>query len=152
MSPARPPQRLLVADDHPASRAGVRLALEGHGFEIVAEVATARAAVDAAVRERPDLCLLECHLPGNGITAARQISARVPSTAIVMLSVSDRQADVLAAIRAGALGYLLKTVDPTRLPHALRASSTERRRFRGDSRRPSSTSSARSAAARAGRP
>jgi DNA-binding NarL/FixJ family response regulator len=112
-------RRVLVADDHPPSRAGVRLALEGKGFEIVVEAANARTAVEGAVRERPDICLLEIRLPGNGITAARQISALVPSAAIVMLSVSDRQADVLAALRAGAIGYLLKTVDPERLPHAL---------------------------------
>lgn len=96
------------------------MALEGHGFVIVAEVTSARGAVEAAVRERPDICLLETRIPGNGITAARQIRARVPATAVVMLTASDHNADVFAALRAGAVGYLLKTVDPGRLPHALR--------------------------------
>jgi two-component system NarL family response regulator len=117
------PLRVVIADDHPPSRAGVRMALEGNGFVVVAEAANARSAVEVAVRERPDICLLDIYMPGNGITAARQISARVPSTAIVMLTVSDRTADVLAALRAGAVGYLLKTSDPGRLPHALRGVS-----------------------------
>ncbi len=120
MSSDRAPLSVLVADDHPPSRAGVRMALEGNGFVIVAEATSARGAVEAAVRERPDICLLETRIPGNGITAARQISARVPATAVVMLAISDHSADVFGALRAGAVGYLLKTVDPARLPHALR--------------------------------
>ena len=84
-----------------------------------AEVATAADSVAAAERERPDVCLLDVHMPGNGIAAAAQIAARLPETAIVMLTVSDSDEDLFAALRAGAQGYLLKDMDPARLALAL---------------------------------
>jgi DNA-binding NarL/FixJ family response regulator len=113
------PVRVLVADDHPATRAGVRAALESGGFSVCAEVADGPAAVEAAVRERPDICLLDIHMPGNGIAAAAEISAQVPESAIIMLTVSQADEDLFAALRAGASGYLLKDTNPARLPHAL---------------------------------
>ena len=73
----------------------------------------------AAERERPDVCVLDVQMPGNGIAAAAQIAARLPETAIVMLTVSDSDEDLFAALRAGAQGYLLKDMDPGRLPLAL---------------------------------
>jgi DNA-binding NarL/FixJ family response regulator len=113
-------RRVLVADDHAAARAGVRMALEGTGFEICAEAADGRSAVEAAIRERPDVCLLDVHMPGgDGIEAAAEIAARLPGTAIVMLTVSADEDDLFAAIKAGAAGYLLKDVDPARLSAAL---------------------------------
>ena len=112
--------RVLLADDHPASRAGVRAVLEAHGFEVVGEVGDAAAAIDAAQRERPDLCLLDIHMPGSGIHAAAEISRALPETAIVMLTVSRSDDDLFDALRAGASGYLLKDMDPARIPHALR--------------------------------
>ena len=84
-----------------------------------AEVASAADSVAAAERERPDVCLLDVHMPGNGIAAAAQIAARLPETAIVMLTVSDSDEDLFAALRAGAEGYLLKDMDPARLALAL---------------------------------
>jgi DNA-binding NarL/FixJ family response regulator len=113
------PARILVADDHPPTRAGVRLALEGHGFAICAEVGDAPSAVAAALREQPDVCLLDIHMPGSGIAAAAEIASRLPQTAIVMLTVSRDDADLFDALRAGAAGYLLKDIDPVRLPLAL---------------------------------
>ena len=112
--------RVILADDHPASRAGVRAVLEAHGFEVVGEVGDASAAIDAARRERPDLCLLDIHMPGSGIHAAAEISRALPDTAIVMLTVSRNDDDLFDALRAGASGYLLKDMDPARIPHALR--------------------------------
>ena len=112
--------RVLLADDHPASRAGVRAVLEAHGFEVVGEVGDASAAIDAAQRERPELCLLDIHMPGSGIHAAAEISRALPETAIVMLTVSRSDDDLFDALRAGASGYLLKDMDPARIPHALR--------------------------------
>jgi DNA-binding NarL/FixJ family response regulator len=109
----------LVADDHPPLRASVRRALEEHGFEVCAEVANAADSVAAAERERPDLCLLDVHMPGNGIAAAARIAARIPETAIVMLTVSDSDEDLFGALRAGVQGYLLKDMDPARLAFAL---------------------------------
>jgi DNA-binding NarL/FixJ family response regulator len=113
-------RRVLIADDHVAARAGVRMALEGTGFEICAEAADGPSAVEAAIRERPDVCLLDVHMPGgDGIEAAAVIAARLPGTAIVMLTVSADEDDLFAAIKAGAAGYLLKDVDPARLSAAL---------------------------------
>jgi DNA-binding NarL/FixJ family response regulator len=111
--------KVLVADDHPATRAGVRAALNGTDFTICAEEADAPSAVAAARRTRPQICLLDIHMPGNGISAALEISTALPKTAIVMLTVSRNDDDLFAALRAGASGYLLKDTDPTRLPHAL---------------------------------
>jgi DNA-binding NarL/FixJ family response regulator len=108
-----------VADDHPPLRASVRRALERHGFEVCFEAANAADSVAAAERERPDVCVLDVQMPGNGIAAAAQIAARLPETAIVMLTVSDSDEDLFAALRAGAQGYLLKDMDPGRLPLAL---------------------------------
>jgi DNA-binding NarL/FixJ family response regulator len=108
-----------VADDHPPLRASVRRALEEHGFEVCFEAANAADSVAAAERERPDVCVLDVQMPGNGIAAAAQIAARLPETAIVMLTVSDSDEDLFAALRAGAQGYLLKDMDPGRLPLAL---------------------------------
>jgi DNA-binding NarL/FixJ family response regulator len=97
----------------------VRLSLEEAGMVIVAEVATAEAAVDAALQHRPDIALLDIHMPGSGIVAAREISRRVPDAAIVMLTVSRDDADLFQALSAGARGYLLKDSDPDRLSLAL---------------------------------
>jgi DNA-binding NarL/FixJ family response regulator len=112
--------RVLIADDHPPTRAGVRVSLEEGGrFEVVAEVASASGAVAAAGELRPDVALLDIHMPGNGIDAARAIATQSPETAVVMLTVSRDDADLFAALRAGARGYLLKDIDPARLPWAL---------------------------------
>jgi DNA-binding NarL/FixJ family response regulator len=113
------PYRVVLADDHAAARAGTRMALEGHGFTICAEAADAQGAVEAAVRERPDVCVLDVHMPGGGVAAAGQIAAALPATAIVMLTVSADEEDLFDSIRAGAAGYLLKDTDPERLPAAL---------------------------------
>jgi len=111
---------VLIADDHAAARAGVRGALERGGFVVCAEAASGPEAVEAALRERPDACLLDVHMPGGGgIEAAAEIAERLPGTAIAMLTVSADEEDLFAAIQAGAVGYLLKDVDPERLPHAL---------------------------------
>lgn len=109
-----------MADDHPPTRAGIRLTLEGHGFLICAECASAPAAVAAAERHRPDLCLLDVRMPGNGVAAAAEIASRVPGSVIVMLTVSRDDGDLFEALRVGASGYLLKDVDPSRLVSTLK--------------------------------
>jgi DNA-binding NarL/FixJ family response regulator len=111
--------RVLIADDHPPTRAGVRSALEPD-FQICGEAASASEAVEAAIRTEPDVCILDVHMPGGGISAAAEISSALPSTAIVMLTISQHDDDLFDALRAGAVGYLLKGTDPARLPHALR--------------------------------
>jgi DNA-binding NarL/FixJ family response regulator len=114
------PERVLIADDHAATRLGVRRALEDHGFDVIAEAADGPAAVRQALDLRPDLCLLDVHMPGGGNEAAAAIVRAVPETRVVMLTVSDSDDDLFDALRAGACGYLLKETDPQRLPLALR--------------------------------
>jgi DNA-binding NarL/FixJ family response regulator len=110
---------VLLADDHPLVRAGVRSVLADRGICVCAEAADAPGAILAALRERPDVCLLDIDMPGDGLTAAREIAERLPETAVVMFTVSDAAVDLLAAIRAGAVGYVLKDSDPERLADAL---------------------------------
>jgi DNA-binding NarL/FixJ family response regulator len=112
---------VVLADAQSAFRAGVRLALEDHGFAIVGEANSARDAVDAVVRERPDICLIDVAVPGNAILAVCQMSVRAPETSVVMLSLTADSAEVFASLRAGAVGYLEKTIDPARLPRVLAA-------------------------------
>jgi DNA-binding NarL/FixJ family response regulator len=112
--------RVLVADDHAPTRADVCGAIEADDrFEVCAEAPDAPAAVAAALRERPDVCLLDIHMPGSGVAAIWEITARLPQTKVVMLTVSKEDADVIAALRAGAAGYLLKDMDLERLGDAL---------------------------------
>ncbi len=111
--------RVLIADDHPPTRVGVKAALEAAGFAVCAETGDAASAFDLAVREKPDVCLLDIHMPGNGIAAAARITKAMPEVAVVMLTVSRNDSDLFDALRAGASGYLLKDTDPERLPNAL---------------------------------
>lgn len=112
--------RVVLADDHVPTRAGVRAALEDGGFVVVADVGTGPRAVEEALARRPDVCILDVHMPGGGIEAAQEIHAALPEVAIVMLTVSAEKDDLLRSLRAGATGYLLKHTDPDRLPEALR--------------------------------
>lgn len=111
---------VLLADDHTRVRARIRDALETGGCTVCAETATAQEAVAAAVEHRPDVALLDIHMPGNGIRAAQEISQSAPETAVVMLTQSQDDEDLLESLRAGAAGYLLKSLDPVELPAQLR--------------------------------
>lgn len=112
--------RVLIADDYVRARAEVRRVLEESGrFEVCADVPDAHSAVTAARTEKPDICLLDIRMPGNGIAAAAQIKAELPETAVVMLTVSRTDNDLFDALRAGAKGYLLKGMDEGDLPDAL---------------------------------
>jgi DNA-binding NarL/FixJ family response regulator len=112
--------RVVIADDHGPTREDVRCALEEDGrFEVVAEAADAFGAIDAAVRERPEVCLLDVNMPGGGVAATWEISARLPETTIVMLTVSRDERNLFGALQAGAAGYLLKDTDHEDLPDAL---------------------------------
>ncbi|MDQ3865852.1 MAG: response regulator transcription factor [Actinomycetota bacterium] len=112
--------RVVLADDHAPTREDIRLTLESDGgFVVCAEASDAPGAVDAAVRERPDICLLDVAMPGGGVAAAWEITARLPKTKVVMLTISTEDRDLLSALKAGAAGYLLKDIDPAELPHEL---------------------------------
>ena len=103
---------VLIADDHLPTRERLRLALEEAGFDVCASVADASAAILAAAEHRPDLCILDIFMPGDGIRAANEIATTLPATVIVMLTVSRNDADLFDAIHAGACGYILKDQHP----------------------------------------
>jgi DNA-binding NarL/FixJ family response regulator len=112
---------VLLCDDHIATRAGARLVLEAHGFRVVAEVSTADAAVTEALASEPHVCLVADHLPGGVLWAIKRIAHDVPATKIAMLTTSESPAELLDALLAGADGYVLKAMDPDRLPAIARA-------------------------------
>lgn len=102
---------IVVADDHPLFRGGVVLTLQEHGgFTVVAQAGTAAEAVSAVEAHMPDVALLDISMPGSGLAAAAEISRRFPAVAIVMLTASETDDDLLAALKAGARGYALKGV------------------------------------------
>jgi DNA-binding NarL/FixJ family response regulator len=117
------PIRILVADDHPIVRSGISSILATQpDFEIVGEAANGTDAVDAAARLAPDLVLMDLRMPGlNGVGASTAILAARPSTRIVVLTTYASDGEVLRAIEAGAVGYLLKDVPHEELFRALRA-------------------------------
>jgi len=112
--------RVVIADHDAASREGVRLALKGKDFDISSEAGSADSAAFAAGRDLPDICLVEADLPGGGVAAAERVLAASPQTVVVMLSAAVDDNRLFAAVRVGARGYLLKDMDPERLPMALR--------------------------------
>jgi DNA-binding NarL/FixJ family response regulator len=119
------PLRTLLADDHAPTLDELRDTLDADPrFTVVAAVRHAPAAVNGAVRTRPDLCLLDIGMPGNGIAACWEISARLPQAVVVMFTVSAAENDLFAALRAGASGYLLKDTDPRQIPDLLVGATT----------------------------
>lgn len=112
--------RVLLADAHSATRAGLRLALSGDPFDIVAEADSAKSAVDAALRERPDVCVLDADMPGGPVGATAEIARALPDSAVVVMASAGHDATMLDVVRAGAVGYLLKDMNPERLRFALR--------------------------------
>lgn len=113
--------RIAIVDDHPLFREGVTRSLsEIGGFEIVGEGATAQDAERIASTVRPDLLLLDISLPGGGLAAVATILADHPTQKIVMLTVSEANADVTKALNAGVQGYILKGVGSRALADILR--------------------------------
>jgi DNA-binding NarL/FixJ family response regulator len=103
--------RIVVADDHPLFLDGLLATLAAdEDLAVVASVGDAVAAVRAVKEHTPDLALLDVAMPGGGIEAARQIAAACPATRLVMLTSSEDEDDLLAAMKAGARGYVLKGV------------------------------------------
>jgi DNA-binding NarL/FixJ family response regulator len=111
---------VLVADDDIPQRRAVREALEADRFVVVGEASDAAAAIGAATRLRPDICLIEIELPLEGLNAVGRIAKASPKTMIVVLSRSDHPEDVVTAFTRGASGYLLKGIPGDRLASTLR--------------------------------
>lgn len=108
--------RLVVADDHPIWRSGIRTDL-GDGFDVVGEAADAGTTITAVRQLHPDVVLCDLHMPGGGgIAVAEAVAAQCP---VVILTVSESERDVLDAVAAGAVGYLVKSARPEELRAAL---------------------------------
>ncbi len=115
----RTPLRLLVVDDHQLFRAGVRAELAAH-CRVVGEAGDPPAAIAAIAEQQPDVVLLDVHLPEGGGVAVLDALRELPSPpAVLALSVSDAAEDVVPMIRAGALGYVTKTIETAELVHAI---------------------------------
>ena len=104
------PVRVLLADDHPVYRLGLRALLQSlDGFEVVGEAASGLDAVDRTLELRPDVVVMDLQMPGlSGIEATRRITKQRPDTAVLVLTYSDEDQAVLDAVLAGARGYVLK--------------------------------------------
>ena len=116
------PVRLLVIDDHPLFRRGVRqlVDIEG-GFEMVGEASSGPEGIDLALRLQPDLVLLDLNMEGmDGNQTLRALRAAGCTARVAMLTVSDQEEDLVEALRAGADGYLLKDTEPEELLRQLR--------------------------------
>jgi DNA-binding NarL/FixJ family response regulator len=114
--------RVILADDHPLTREGLRSYLEHESdIQLVGEAADGIAAWNLIERELPDVALLDIRMPGeDGISLARKVRERKLPVAVLMLTTYDAQQYVLAALRAGAKGYVLKTATPDDLIQAIR--------------------------------
>jgi two-component system, NarL family, nitrate/nitrite response regulator NarL len=108
-----PPIRVLLVDDHTLFRSGIKaLLLRQPGFEVVGEAGDGLEGVKRAISLKPDVVLLDLHMPGiSGREAVQLIVEDAPDTKVVMLTVSENTEDLLDTLRAGALGYLLKNID-----------------------------------------
>jgi two-component system, NarL family, response regulator NreC len=117
------PIRILLADDHTVVRKGLRLLLESQpDFQVIADAANGRETVALAERLTPDVVVMDVAMPElNGIEAARQISAKLPHTAIVFLSMHSDEGYVLKALKSGARAYLLKDSAENDLISAVKA-------------------------------
>jgi DNA-binding NarL/FixJ family response regulator len=116
--------RVLIVDDHDLFRTGLRNLLEEQGLDVVGEAAAGAEAI-RIVRERaPDVVVMDLNMPGmTGVEATRQISSVAPLTRVVVLTISDQDADVMDAILAGACGYLLKDSSIQQLIEGIRAAA-----------------------------
>jgi len=102
--------RVLVVDDHPVVRDGVKAAMTGReGIEVVGEAGSRREAIDASLRLEPDVVLIDLHMPGgSGIDAIREIARARPDARCLVLTMDEDDESLFGAMRAGACGYLLK--------------------------------------------
>ncbi|HKJ35402.1 MAG TPA: response regulator transcription factor [Solirubrobacterales bacterium] len=115
--------RVLIADDHGIVRSGLRILLERQeGIEVIAEADNGVDARDIAIRERPDLAVLDVKMPGlTGLEATREIKEKAPEVAVLILSMHDEDRYLFEALKAGASGYVLKRAADSDLMDAIRA-------------------------------
>jgi DNA-binding NarL/FixJ family response regulator len=114
-------ERVLIVDDHPLTRDALSALLAAGGFDVVGEAADGAAALELAHSLQPDLVLLDLSMPGlDGLAALPRLRAAAPSCEVVVLTASGTEDNLLAAIRGGAAGYLLKSEPPERIVAFLR--------------------------------
>jgi DNA-binding NarL/FixJ family response regulator len=113
--------RLVVVEDHALTRAGLRTALEAAGWSVVAEAADGPAGLAVILAERPDVAVVDLGLPGlDGIALTREIKGSGLATRVLVLTMHELDAEVLAALAAGADGYCVKSSDPALVVDAVR--------------------------------
>ena len=120
------PIRVLVADDHPLFLDGVVGSLRASGVDVVGQARGADDLVALVRHHAPDLALIDVTMPGDGLEAARRIVAEHPNTRVVMLTVSEDEDTLLAAMRAGAAGYVLKGVSAAEMVGVVRSVAAAR--------------------------
>ncbi len=114
-------ERILLVDDHPLTRDALAALLAQHGFDVVGQAADGAEALVLAQQLQPDLVLLDLSMPGlDGLTALPRIRSAAPACEVVVLTASGTEDNLLAAIRGGAAGYLLKSEPPERIVSFLR--------------------------------
>src|SRR5947207_10095384 len=114
--------RVLIADDHGIVRSGLRMLLESHDVDVVGEASDGAEARDMAIRERPDLAILDVKMPKlTGLQATREIREQAPEVAILILSMYDDERYLFEALKAGASGYVLKAQADSDLIDGVRA-------------------------------
>ena len=113
--------RVLIVDDHPLTREALATLLAGNDFDVVGQASDGQEAIDLAGRLRPQLVLLDLSMPGlDGLSALPGLRTAVPDAEVIVLTASGTEDNLLAAIRAGAAGYLLKSEPPDRIVSFLR--------------------------------
>ena len=117
--------RLMIADDHPVVRDGLRGIFEASGeFDVIAEASNGREAVDRAAALNPDVVLMDLRMPLlDGVSAIRELSRRGVASRVLVLTTYDTDGDVLPVVEAGATGYLLKDAPPDELLRGARAAA-----------------------------
>lgn len=125
MPPGVEPLRVLIVDDHPTFRAGLRALLAtDERLRVVAEASTGAGAITAVASSAPDVVLMDVHMPGvDGVEATRRIVDAAPHVAVVVLTMHDDDGTVFAALRAGARGYLLKGAPRAEILRAINAAA-----------------------------
>jgi DNA-binding NarL/FixJ family response regulator len=117
-------ERILLVDDHPLTRSALAGLLQQHGFDVVGEAADGESAIARASELQPDLVLLDLSMPGlDGLAALPRLREAAASCEVVVLTASGEETNLLAAIRGGAAGYLLKSEPPARIVEFLRGAA-----------------------------
>ncbi len=116
---------VFIVDDHSFFRAGLRSVLTEHGFSVVGEAPSGDAALPLIERRTPDVVVMDLSMPGmSGADATREVARRFPNVAVLVVTVSVGEAEVLEALEAGAAGYLLKDSEPREIVRAVNAALT----------------------------